>query len=360
MLESLTSRERVALTLAHQEADRIPRYDNFWPETIECWRAQGLPADTDPFQYFPFDFECSGWTDHYARPGVKEILDSNDEWELFRDGNQATLRYFKNRSGAPEHVAFEIDTPDKWLELKRTLLEAPIEGRIDIGAVLAAQANARSRGKWFTWQGVCCFEAAQAVLGHVNLCVAMVEDPEWAKDIFDTEAEIAVRALDYMEANGVRFDGGWPHGDLAYNHGPFFSPRMYRDLILPGHRRHFSWFAERALPVISHSDGDIRPLIPHMLEAGVNCIQPMEAKVGMDVRELKPLYGERLAFMGNIDVTVLITNDAERIETEIAAKVPLAKKGGGYIYYSDHSIPPQVTLQTYRNVMELLDIYGKY
>jgi uroporphyrinogen decarboxylase len=135
---------------------------------------------------------------------------------------------------------------------------------------------------------------------------------------------------------------------------------MYREQIMPSHARLFSWFKNRGLPVIYHTDGDFRPLIPSMIEIGVDCFQPLEAKAGLDVRELKPQHGDQLAFMGNIDATVLLTNDLEKVEEEVLSKLSVAKEGGGYIYHSDHSVPPGVTFETYRFVMELVEEYGGY
>jgi uroporphyrinogen decarboxylase len=135
---------------------------------------------------------------------------------------------------------------------------------------------------------------------------------------------------------------------------------MYRELVMPSHARQIAWFKERGMPVIYHTDGDIRPLIPSLLESGIDCLQPLEAKAGMDVRELKPLYGDRLSFMGNIDIMKLITNDMDIIEAEIAAKLPVAMKGGGYIYHSDHSISPGVDWKTYVQVMKLVETYGSF
>jgi len=70
--------------------------------------------------------------------------------------------------------------------------------------------------------------------------------------------------------------------------------------------------------------------------------------------------GNRASLMGNIDIMVLITNDRDVVEREVVNKIPMAKKGGGYIYHSDHSIPPGVRWETYQYLMELLDQYGRY
>jgi uroporphyrinogen decarboxylase len=198
------------------------------------------------------------------------------------------------------------------------------------------------------------------VIGHELLCIAMAENPEWAKDIFDTETDVAIRTLDYLEYQGVRFDGGWIYGDIAYNHGPFCSPRMYRQLVQPAHRRLVQWFKERGLPVIYHTDGDFRPLIPGFLEIGIDCFQPLEAKANVDARELKAQYGHQVTLMGNIDVMKMITNDRAVIEEEVASKIPALKQGGGYIYHSDHSVPPGVTWATYQFLMECVERYGSY
>jgi uroporphyrinogen decarboxylase len=357
---SLSSRERMQLALRRQPADRVPRAESFWPETIPLWRSQGLSPGADLASLFGYDIVGAGWVDHHARPGVSEILEETPEWVVRRDGNGAILRFWKNKSGTPEHVGFTIDRPERWEALKKDLLAVPAPQRVDTEGALRAMHAARAADRWFCWASVECFEIAKDVVGHEILCCAMAEEPEWARDIYDTQTEVALRVLDHLERSGVRFDGAWIYGDIAYNHAPFCSPRMYRDLVMPAHARLVGWFKARGLPVIYHTDGDFRPLIPAMLSIGIDCFQPLEAKAGVDVRELKPLYGDRVALMGNIDIMTLITNDRERIEAEVAAKIPIAMADGGYIYHSDHSIPPGVTWQTYQFLMERVARYGSY
>jgi uroporphyrinogen decarboxylase len=356
----LTSRERVQLALRREPADRIPRAESFWPETIPLWRSQGLSADTDLAALFGYDIAGAGWVDHQARPGFTEILEETPEWIVRRDGNGAILRFWKHKSGTPEHVRFTVESEETWRALKKELLAAPVERRINTEGALRAMRAARAADRWFCWASVECFEVAKDVVGHEILCCAMAENPERARDIFDTETQVALRALDHLERTGVQFDGAWIYGDIAFNHGPFCSPRMYRELVMPAHARLVGWFKARGLPVIYHTDGDFRPLIPAMLEIGIDCFQPLEAKAGVDVRELKPQYGDRVALMGNIDIMTLITNDPERIEAEVAAKIPIAMRGGGYIYHSDHSIPPGVTWQSYQFLMDRVEQYGRW
>jgi uroporphyrinogen decarboxylase len=361
----LRPKERVALALARKEADRIPRADSFWPETLERWRREGLGAGADVAEMFEFDLHgpnawLPGWPNHLVHIGRDDLVEETAETELRRDGNGALLRYWKGRSGAPEHVGFAVDSPDAWRAARRDLLAAPIAARAGLEGFLARMRASRARDLWFPWMGWEGFELAKDLVGHETLCAAMAEEPGWARDMFDTQADLTLRILDHLEAGGARVDGGWIFGDIAYNHGPFFSPRMYRELLQPSHRRLAGWFKARGLPVIYHTDGDFRPLIPDLLECGFDCFQPLEAKAGVDVRALKREYGDRVAFMGNIDAAVLSTNDAALIEAEVASKLEVAKKGGGYLYHSDHSVPPGVTWETYRLVMRLVEEHGRF
>jgi uroporphyrinogen decarboxylase len=97
-----------------------------------------------------------------------------------------------------------------------------------------------------------------------------------------------------------------------------------------------------------------------LIEAGWDCLNPVEVKAGMDLRELKPLYGDRLAFYGGIDVRLMSAEDDSVIEEEVRTKIECAKQGGGYIYHSDHSVPEDVSWDNYQRLMKLVHRYGVY
>jgi uroporphyrinogen-III decarboxylase len=111
---------------------------------------------------------------------------------------------------------------------------------------------------------------------------------------------------------------------------------------------------------IFHTDGDVNRVLDLYLAAGFDCLQPLEAKAGMDVRTLAPRYGDRLSLWGNINVMVMGSNDREQIEEEVRTKLEAGKACHGYLYHSDHSVPPQTSWQTYLFIIELLDRYGRY
>ncbi len=80
----------------------------------------------------------------------------------------------------------------------------------------------------------------------------------------------------------------------------------------------------------------------------------------MDVIRLKEEHGDKISFMGGIDVRLMALDDPRPLEKEIKEKITVAKEGGGYIYHSDHSVPKNVSFQQYKRVMQLVEKYGKY
>ena len=83
------------------------------------------------------------------------------------------------------------------------------------------------------------------------------------------------------------------------------------------------------------------------IRAGMDCLQAMEVKAGMDVLRLAEAFGDKIAFFGNIDARILISNDFSALESEMLGKIPaLLELGAGYILHSDHSEPPEVDYET--------------
>ena len=129
---------------------------------------------------------------------------------------------------------------------------------------------------------------------------------------------------------------------------------------MPAHKLICEVFKARGKPMILHSCSYVTEFIPLFIEAGFDCLQPLEVKAGNDLVALKQQYGDRLAFMGGIDVRAMAHPDPAVIENEIATKVPVAKQGGGYIFHSDHSVPDNVSFAQYCRVMELVAHYGQF
>lgn len=157
-----------------------------------------------------------------------------------------------------------------------------------------------------------------------------------------------------IETKGIKFDALWFFSDLCFKNGMLLSPRIYRELVMPIHREYKRFCDEHGMFFMLHCDGDVRDFIPLIIESGFDVIQPLEARAGNDVRELKELYGESITFFGNINADIIANGTKDEIREEVASKVNAAKQGGGYMYHIDHSVPPTVSLENYRFLMSTL------
>jgi uroporphyrinogen decarboxylase len=351
-----TTRERILAALNHEEADRIAMTDGPWGTTIARWRKEGLPEGVSPHQYFGFD-PMPGYGADTSFQFKHELVEETDTYRVDRNANGALVRNWKHQTSTPEMIDFLIRTPDDWEQHKHRL--AWNENRVNWDAAKSSQ-NARAAGQWVHYSGVCGYDKTQGIIGSENLLVAMLEEPDWIAEVFMTWANMIVDSAKAMLDRGFVFDGAFLFDDMGYRNASLFSPALYRKLAKPAHAKAFGFFRERGMPVILHSCGCVKELIPDLIDAGLSCLQPLEVKAGMDLIELKDKYGDKLAFMGGIDVRKMANPDPTAIEEEVRTKVPHAKKGGGYIYHSDHSVPDNVSFQQYCRTIELVREYGKY
>jgi len=185
------------------------------------------------------------------------------------------------------------------------------------------------------------------VCGHENMLMGMALDPDWIKDMVLTYVEFTLthqKAL--FEEQGTP-DAIWFYEDLGFKEKPFMSPAMFEDIMVPGYKKAFDYAHSLGCKVVVHSCGYVAPLVPGLVRAGMDCLQAMEVKAGMDMIEIAKEFGDRISFCGNFDIREIISNDQNRIDSEFNRRVkPVLDMGCGYILHSDHSIPPQVDHDT--------------
>lgn len=350
----MTSRERVLCALSHHEPDRIPLTDTQWPTTIARWHREGLPADRGPHDVFGYEWAHHGADLSFRLP--RTVVEETEEWQIVKDEFGATTRVFKGKESVPELLDYTITSRERWEEHKPLL--AWDQSRVDWEGGLAANRALREQGQFICYAAGFGYDRIMRFAAAPRVLMAMHDDPVWVRDMMATIGDTVIEGCERMIAGGFCFDGAFIWNDLAYRNGPFFSPEMFREFEFPVQQRMIGFFHDHHMPVILHTDGDVRKIIPQLLEAGLDCLQPLESKAGMDLVELKRDFGDRLAFQGGIDVRAMAHPDPAVIEAEIARKIPVAKAGGGYIYHSDHSVPDNVSWQQYLRVMELVREYG--
>lgn len=344
-MQPMTKKERWANALARRPVDQVPSSESFWGETLQKWKKEGhLKEGEDLTEHFDMDLRGGGWLNSTVAVGFEPVtIEETDETILQLDGNGAKLRRHKLHASTPEHVDFRVKDRATWEEHAKPLLTGLDRRRIPFEGYREARKRAAANGEFFAWVGVAPFEQMHPLCGHEYMLMGMALDPEWVKDMVMTYAELTLRHQEVLFAEEGLPDGMYFYEDMGLKLRPFMSPAMYREIIQPGHKKLFDYAHARGLKVMVHSCGYVEPLVPGLIEAGMDCLQAMEVKAGMDLPTLFRRFGDRIAFFGGLDVRALIANDRARIDAEIEAKMlPVLRGGGGYILHSDHSIPPEV------------------
>ncbi|HCU38386.1 MAG TPA: hypothetical protein DGT21_24100 [Armatimonadetes bacterium] len=345
----MTSYERFVAVLDRKPVDQTPIAVSPWGRTVERWRSEGhIGPEEDVAEHFGQDIRSGGWLSSVADLDFEaKVLEETEETVLTLDGNGAMLRRHKLHDSTPEHVDFTVKDRAGWEEHIKPHLVDVDRRRIPFEGYRNAKAFAAEKERYFCWGGVAPFEQIHPVCGHEYMLMGMALDPDWVKDMATTYAQMTINHLEVLFA-----EEGAPHGlffyeDMGFKERPFMSPAMYEALIQPAHAMLFGYAHSLGCKVIVHSCGYVEPLVPGMIEAGMDCLQAMEVKAGMDLPHLFERFGDRISFYGGVDVRALISNDRARIDAEMDAKIlPVVTGGGGYILHSDHSEPPDIDYET--------------
>ena len=127
--------------------------------------------------------------------------------------------------------------------------------------------------------------------------------------------------------------------DLGYKENQFFSMKVFREFILPYHKKIFETCKKKGALIVLHSCGNIDPFLPDLADAVLNCIQSLEATAGVDLAYLKETLGDRLCFMGGLDSSGILTYGTPKdVEENVKYCIKAAGHGGGYFVGPSHDI----------------------
>ncbi len=352
----MNSWERFKRMYDHREADRVPIIDDPWAGTLRRWRREGMPEDVDWCDYF--DIDKMGVINVDISPRYPEVtLEETDRYAIRTSSWGVTMKHFKEEDSTPEFLDYKVTTPKAWEEAKKRMTLS--DDRIPWDMLKANYDKWRAEGRWIRgvfWFG---FDVTHSwMMGTENVLVAMIEEPEFVQDIFDTYLSHTIALYDRLWDAGYRFDEMFWYDDMGYKGTTFFSPKMYRELLQPYHTRAVKWAHDHGVYAQLHSCGDIMTLLPDIVATGVDALNPLEVKAGMDVFEIKRKYGDRLVLHGGINAVKW--SDADAILAEIDEKVPVLKQNGGFIFSSDHSIPNAVSLENMKRIVAEVKRVGRY
>ncbi len=325
----MSGRERVGAVLRHRLPDRVPCYEVLVdPPVVEA--TLGIAGKNT------------------AMLAPRELVDL--ALRLGHDAVIASLKFFRPTAfvqaagGRPDLASIPRPTDaerDSWLERCARVVEiAHAEG-------LAAAAYDHG-----------AFDVVYESLGFENFMYLVYDDPEYldayAELLYGFHADNAKRAI----ATGI--DHLLIGDDIAYGSGLFIAPEHFLPLWQERERALVALAKDAGLPVEFHTDGRLEPVLPWLIDLGVDLVNPVEPYCN-DLLDLKRRFGDRIGFRGNVDVGGNLTHGTpEDVYAETRRLVEAAKPGGNYVCSTSHSVTASVRPENYRALVRAVHDHGGY
>ena len=355
-----------------------PLINDFWMETPGAWVEQGAPEEMldSRFRrkYFQFDhmrelreiqsglyidkrLDIRGADYVYAIPPIIPSYDPHflDEDEhtitLINEGGQKA-RVFKDD---PQKMPMYLDHPVKdrasWEDYKKRLDPHTPERWPSDWKAYVEKMNGRDEPMMLHVGSF--FGFLREWTGLERLLLMFYDDPNLIEDMMEQICYLETECV-RLALKDIRVDGAMFWEDMAFKTGPLISPDMFRKFMMPRYRRLTDLLRSSGVDIIFvDSDGNLNELIPLWLESGINFCWPLECAAGNDAVALRKKYGKNFILGGNIDKRALLKGK-QAIRDEVMSKVPFLLESGGYFPSVDHLVPPDVTLESYRYLINTL------
>jgi uroporphyrinogen decarboxylase len=383
----MNSRTVVDNLLRGEKADRVGLRGAPWGDTIAAWVQQGYPTrlaykelgeqrwrredgrledvqaageyeePVPTWEHFGYDMVGVGpWFDIMPLRDHSEVVEETDEWEVRRNGAGASLKFWKHKSGTPEHIDFTMTTREIWERDYRSYLLELDPRRVNVQEMRDNVVSPHQAQVWTHYGHMFIWESMRQSMGDVTLYQSLLLDPDWVHDYNRVYTDFYKTHFAYMIEQVGKPDGIWLYEDMGYKNGLFASPRVLAELIFPYYAELVAFFHSYDLPVVLHTCGSTAAAIPLIIDAGFDALNPMERKAkDNDPFAFAEQYGDQLAFVGGLDARVLETNDRDTIRREVADYVDGMKaRGARLVFASDHSISTNTHYDSYRYA---LDVY---
>lgn len=351
----MSSKERVIKTLNFQKPDKTPIFDSFWGEFAENWRKEkGIGHEVDIRDYYGIDLSVLV-ADETFFPSSKGVLRKEGDYSISRDGWGRTV---KTREGAS--FSQTIDTV--------------LKNRNNLDNLKFEPANLDSRYQDFLEmvkeekkkRYIFCsiggpFHRSSFIRGEAQFLMDLASDISFAKALVEKVANHLLSiGLESLRRGNLYDSGVWISDDMGSNDAPMFSPKTFAEIFLPVYKKIVSSLKKAgARKVILHCDGNVVSFLDMLIEAGIDGINPVEPKAGMDILELKKKYGNKLSYIGGVDnALVLPSGDKGKIKKHILPILEAGKEGG--IIIGTHSIGPDIAVESYDYYHNLVQRYGNY
>ncbi|MDP6779263.1 MAG: uroporphyrinogen decarboxylase family protein [Candidatus Latescibacteria bacterium] len=343
----MNSKERVHAALRREPVDRVPVFMWFHPDTAaRLGQVLEIPAGCVA-EVMGNDVRQTWVSNNHAMEGITHEHDGEshvDDWGI----EWVKVGPFNQIRRSPLEDASEAEIADFTHPYDR------------MGSLLAnMDPVVEDADDWFIGCDVspCLFEMVSRVRGMEQATMDLADGPGVADRMLD-DAEAFAIEVSKKACDRFPLDWLWTGDDVAGQQAMVMSPACWREKIRPRLERIFEVGKSRDLWVAYHCCGALRPIIPDLVEIGMDVLNPVQCNCpGMDPGELKREFGRDLAFMGGVDTQGLLPNgtaDEVRRGAERLVET-MSSDGGGFILAASHAVPPEAPME---NVFAMYEAIG--
>lgn len=326
----MTASERFRCYLAGEPVDRSPAVEwaPWWDLTVERWHKEGLPEELTSVE------EIQGFF------GLDKCLQTYGRWQTIKT------------PCAPAHGAGIMKTEEDWEQIKKVIM--PPKEMVITQEQFQKLEESRKRGdtlNFFTVDGF--FWLPRELFGIEDHLYSFYDYPELYKQICEIYSDWLIDVFHYVFSR-FKFDFMNFAEDMSYNSGPMISKQCFDEFLAPFYKKLIPVIHSYGIPVFIDSDGDITQAVDWYAGVGADGMFPLERKAGVDVS----VYLEKqpqMAFLGHFD-KLCMKDGKDAMRAEFERILPSMKKGKVLVSV-DHQTPPEVSIDNYRDYVELLFEY---
>jgi uroporphyrinogen decarboxylase len=339
---TMTPRERILTALKRQQPDRVPTFEWF----IDAAVGNKLVGSTDPIDIVErLDIDAVNLRADYD----KEMIDQTtfiNEWGITKQLTGDVLAAAIDHPIKDLAAQADYELPDPAAPQRLKTIERAIEQYGDKRAVVL---NLRDG-----------FSDMRDLLGYQNALIGLLIDPVNYAALLDrcVEYQIALAKI-AVERFGIQIVA--TTDDVCTATGPLFDPQSYENILYPAFKKVMQGYKDQGLLIIKHCDGDVSAFLDLWIDAGIDCLDPIDPTGGHDMADMKARFGDKISLKGNIDCTGPICDGTpEQVVEEVKTCLEKGMKGGGLIISSSNTIHRGVSPENYRVMLDAIREYGVY
>ncbi len=187
----------------------------------------------------------------------------------------------------------------------------------------------------------------------------MADNPEKLLDEAQRRVDEQLAQAEKLANHGA-LDGFFLCADYCFNTGPFLSPRLFSKFVTPFLTQTITAYREMGFYAIKHTDGNIMPIIDQLVGANPHALHSLDPMAGVDIAEVKRLYGDQICLIGNVNCAELDTGTEEDIIASTRYALQNGMPGGGYIFSTSNCVYTGMPLEKYELMLEIWKHEGVY